>query len=83
MEAHDALLFSIPEQRKLEWIPIIKEEMERPIDFTNCSIPRRHLSIPCDVEVGYNYEKLSKFKDLPIVEKPKVKIPQKERSFYV
>jgi uracil-DNA glycosylase family 4 len=81
MEAHDALLFSIPEQRKLEWIPIIKEEMERPIDFTNCSIPRRHLSIPCDVEVGYNYEKLSKFKDLPAP--PKKEVIKKERSFYV
>jgi uracil-DNA glycosylase family 4 len=67
MESHDALLFSIPVSKKLEWIPIIKQEMERPIDFSKCSIPRRHLKIPCDVEIGSNYRDLSKFKDFPIV----------------
>jgi hypothetical protein len=41
--------------------------MERPIDFSKCSIPRRHLKIPCDVEIGSNYRDLSKFKDFPIV----------------
>lgn len=65
MEAHDALLFAIPEARMDDYIPIIMEEFERPICFENCSIPRRDLVIPCDIEVGYNYAdltKLSKFK---------------------
>lgn len=77
MEAHDALLFSIPISKKNEWIPIIKEEMERPINFSQCTLRRHKLIIPCDIEVGSNYRDLKKFKDLVItpkiveIEKPK------------
>ncbi len=71
MESHDALLFSIPVSRLLEWTPIIKQEMERPINFSNCSLRRRELIIPCDIETGYNYKDLKKFKDLPIIAPPK------------
>ena len=70
MEAHDALLFSIPISKQTEWIPIIKQEMERPIDFSKCSLPRRHLKIPCEVETGKDYRNLKKFKDAPIVMPP-------------
>ncbi len=81
MESHDALLFSIPISRKLDWIPIIKEEMERPINFENCTLPRPPLSIPCDIEVGKNYKDLSKFKDLPALPKePSKKLSFAERS---
>lgn len=69
MEAHDALMFSIPISKKMEWIPIIKEEMERPIDFSQCTLRRHPLIIPCDIEVGKNYMDMSKFKDIPIVPK--------------
>ncbi len=62
LEAHDALLFSIPEERAEEWGSIIKIEMERPIDFSQCSIPRRNLVVPCELEIGKNYQELSKFK---------------------
>lgn len=74
MESHDALLFSIPISKKAEWIPIIKREMERPIDFSSCSLPRHKLKIPCEVEVGKNYRDLKKFKDIPIISEP-VEIP--------
>lgn len=67
MECHDSLLFCIPKVKLQAWTPIIKQEMERPIDFSRCSIPRRSLSIPCDIEVGSNYRDLSKFKDIPII----------------
>lgn len=71
MESHDALLFSVPDSKIREWAPIIKEEMERPIDFTTCSLRRRHLSIPCEIEMGKNYRDLkTKFKDFPIVTPP-------------
>lgn len=70
MESHDALLFSMPISKKLTWIPIIKEEMERPIDFSRCSLPRHELIIPCEVECGKNYKDLKKFKDLPIIALP-------------
>lgn len=71
MESHDALLFSIPISKKAEWIPIIKKEMERPISFAKCSLPRRSLKIPCDIEIGKNYRDFKKFKDFPIVAAPK------------
>lgn len=76
MEAHDALLFCIPIAKLSEWTPIIKEEMERPIDFSCCTIRRHPLSIPCDIEVGPNYMDLKKFRDfVPIqvpVEEPRI-----------
>jgi uracil-DNA glycosylase family 4 len=62
LEAHDALLFSIPIINLKEWAEIIREEMERPIRFETCSIPRRDLVIPCDIETGENYMELKKFK---------------------
>lgn len=70
MEAHDALLFSIPLSKKALYIPIIKEEMERPIDFTYCSLKRHPLVIPCEIEVGKNYAAMSKFRDVPLVHQP-------------
>lgn len=75
MESHDALLFSVPVSKMRLYIPIIKQEMERPIDFSRCSIPRRSLSIPCDIETGHNYRDFKKFKDIPIIAKP-VQIPK-------
>src|SRR5690606_38415949 len=70
MESHDGLLFSIPKSWKDLWGPIIKEEMERPIDFSRCSLPRHELSIPCELEIGSNYYELKKWKDIPIIAKP-------------
>lgn len=74
MESHDALLFSVPVSKKVEWGQIIKEEFERPISFASCSISRRELVIPCELEIGKNYKDLSKFKDLPVL--PKVEVPK-------
>lgn len=62
MEAHDALLFSVHRKNIVRLAEIIKEEFERPIDFTYCSLPRRSLIIPCEIEVGPNYADLGKFK---------------------
>jgi len=65
LEAHDALLCAVPIVRLNEAAPIIKRELERPIRFGNCSLPRRSLIIPCELETGYNYQDLSKFKWIP------------------
>jgi len=62
IESHDSLLCSVPISKCREAAIILKEEMERPIDFAKCSIPRGRLIIPADIETGYNYQKLSKFK---------------------
>ena len=72
MESHDALLFCIPKSKLTEWVPIIKEEMERPINFSQCTLKRHELIIPCDIEVGENYMNLKKFKDMviPFIPKP-------------
>lgn len=61
LESHDALLTSVPIERKEEAGLILKEEMERPINFSCCSLPRRNLIIPCELEEGYDYKNLSKF----------------------
>ena len=62
LESHDALLFLIRDEDIQDHCKIIKEEMERPISFLNCSMPRRSLSIPCELEVGSNYQEFKKFK---------------------
>ncbi len=62
LEAHDALLFSVRIEYLSDFITLARKEMERPINFTCCSLPRRFLKIPCDVEVGENYQDLKKFK---------------------
>jgi len=62
MESHDSLLFMVPINRTNEAALIIKKEMERPLDFSNCSLPRHSLSIPCAIETGFNFQDLSKFK---------------------
>lgn len=62
IEAHDALLLAVPFYRVKEAVLIAREEFERPIDFENCSIKRGKLIIPSEVETGFNYKDLSKFK---------------------
>ena len=61
-EAHDALLFMVPESRAQECAEIAKYEMEKPINFERCTLSRGMLVIPSDIEIGYNYMELSKFK---------------------
>lgn len=75
LESHDSLLFHIPERHLDEWAPIIKEEMERPIRFDTCSIPRRNLIVPCELETGYNYQELKKFKFVVPIEQSRIKPP--------
>lgn len=62
MESHDGLLFSLRREYLNDFTPIIKREMERPIDFTGCSLKRRHLKIPAEIEVGDTYLDLKKFR---------------------
>jgi len=62
MESHDSLLFCIPKSKLSEYAPIIKQEFERPIDFRTCVIRRRPIVIPCELEIGTNYQEFSKYK---------------------
>lgn len=51
-EKHDELIMEVPEQDALEYALVMKQNMERSIDFsTYCSLKRDYiLTIPCDVE---------------------------------
>lgn len=62
VESHDALTYSMPYRNASDWGGQIQEEMQRPIDFTNCSLPRQPLVIPCSLEIGHDYANLEKFK---------------------
>lgn len=58
VEAHDAFVVKVPERHVDEFATIFAQELEVPIDFSNCSLPRGQLIIPCDAQVGYNYKDL-------------------------
>src|SRR5262249_20854741 len=63
LESHDALLISARVNDVKEVVRVGREEMERPISFKNCSLSRRELVIPSEVEIGDNYNELRKYKD--------------------
>lgn len=59
IESHDAGFGQIPVEKRDESIGVIQEEMERLIDFSKCSLPRRPLKIPCEIKIGKeNYRDL-------------------------
>lgn len=61
-EAHDSLTYLMPENEYKDICKEIKPIMEKEIDFSNCSIKRGSLTIPCDFEIGQNYKDLEKLK---------------------
>src|SRR6185295_11141426 len=72
LEAHDALLFSVRIEYLDDFISLARKEMERPINFKSCSLVRRYLKIPCDVEIGENYKDLKSYK----FKSTEVKLPE-------
>lgn len=62
VESHDSLTFQVREKVLDERIDQIREWFSEPIDFSNCSIPRRSLVIPTETEIGYNYKDLRNYK---------------------
>ena len=69
MESHDGLLYEIRREYLADFVTIIKREMERPINFSACSLPRRSIKIPAEIEVGENYMEFKKFK-FPSTDEP-------------
>lgn len=55
IEAHDAFIALVEDSKIPRYVEIIHEELERPIDFSRCSIPRGELVIPAETKVGKNY----------------------------
>lgn len=74
-ESHDAGLLLCPENLIKEAVEIIKEFGNQPIDFSRCSISRRNLTIPIDIEIGReNYKELKKYKLSPEIKTEKIKV---------
>jgi DNA polymerase-1 len=56
IEAHDAFLAIVPNEYVGRYVEIMNEEMNRPIDFSNCTLPRGLLVIPSEAKIGRNYK---------------------------
>lgn len=56
VEAHDALVGIVKEGQVDLYTRIIHEEVEKPIDFSRCTISRGPLVIPAESKVGYTYK---------------------------
>ena len=55
MESHDSFLALIKEEDLERFCVLSKAEMEQPIDFSNCSLPRDYkLVIPVEFKIGRN-----------------------------
>ena len=62
IEAHDGFTSLVKVQELKEVTSLIKSQMELPIDFSKCSLPRPAIIIPCEFKVGYeNLEKMENF----------------------
>lgn len=64
VESHDALTLLVPINDTRYYVPVLKEEMERPIDFSKCSLPRKALIIPAEVEIADNYQEFRRYKEI-------------------
>jgi DNA polymerase I - 3''-5'' exonuclease and polymerase domains len=62
VESHDSLTFMVEINDLEEVGRVAKEELEMPISFKTCSLSRRDLVIPAELEVGTNYKELVKYK---------------------
>ena len=60
VEAHDALVGIVREGHVDQYVRILHEEIERPIDFGRCSISRETIVIPAETKVGRNYREFDK-----------------------
>lgn len=53
LESHDSFLALCKDEHLPRVLPIIKEELEAPIDFSHCTLSRDYqLVIPCDIKIG-------------------------------
>lgn len=66
-EAHDGSLWEVPKDKKEEFSLIYKRNVETPIDFRKCSLPRDvDLIIPCERSFGgIKGDSWAELKDIP------------------
>lgn len=58
VESHDAFVVMIRANEVSEVSQIFKEEFEKEIDFSNCTLKRGKIVIPSEVKTGDNYKEL-------------------------
>jgi uracil-DNA glycosylase family 4 len=56
VEAHDAFVGLVPNDYVERYVQIMTEELNKPIDFANCTLSRGKLIIPSEAKVGRNYK---------------------------
>lgn len=62
LEAHDALVIRERFDRKEDAAKLLKKALERPIDFTNCTLSRGTLKTKADLQISYtNYKDFQEF----------------------
>lgn len=58
-ESHDSFLAMTKIGDVDKCVPVIIEELQRPIDFSKCSLPRGEIIIPCEIKIGKkNWEEM-------------------------
>jgi uracil-DNA glycosylase len=66
-EAHDGITWQSKPENFDRDARIIKEEFERPIDFSRCSLPRGSIVIPAEVKIAKNnYKEFVDYKFEPV-----------------
>ncbi len=65
LESHDSFLLLCHDSIRDRVYPIIREELEKPIDFSGCTLSRDYkLVIPCEISVGKRWVSFSeRFQD--------------------
>jgi len=61
VEAHDALVGLVKETEIDLYLSYAVPAFETPIDFSQCTLPRGTITIPCEVKVGRNYKDLKDY----------------------
>jgi hypothetical protein len=61
IEAHDSFTVLYRVEKRDEVYRTFKEELEKPIDFTQCTISRGSIVIPCEATIGPNLKDLKKY----------------------
>ncbi len=53
-ESHDAFVLQCKQADKEFYSELIRLELTKPIDFSQCSLPRGLLTIPCEIKSGFD-----------------------------
>jgi len=65
LESHDSFTAIVPTDQIKPLATLTKQHLESPIDFSQCSLPRGSLVIPCEIKIGaVNWLDMRKYIDM-------------------